>query len=33
MPGGSPGMDDAPRVHYQVIAFTPAGSTSVFANH
>jgi hypothetical protein len=33
MPGGSPGMDDAPRVHYQVIAFTRAGKTSVFASH
>jgi hypothetical protein len=33
MPGGSPGMDNAPHVHYQVIAFTRAGKTSVFANH
>jgi hypothetical protein len=33
MPSGSPGMEGAPPVHYQVIAFTRAGKTSVFANH
>jgi hypothetical protein len=33
MPSGSPGMEGGPPVHYQVIAFTKAGKTSVFANH
>lgn len=33
MPSGSPGMDGAPPVHYQVIAFTRTGKASVFANH
>ena len=33
MPGGSPGMEGAPRQHYQVIAFEKSGKTRVFANH
>ncbi len=33
MPAGSPGMEGMPAVHYDVIAFTKAGKTSVFAHH
>lgn len=32
MPGGSPGMEDQPRVAYQVLAFHTDGTTRVFAN-
>jgi hypothetical protein len=33
MPAGSPGMEGPPPIHYQVIAFTKTGATSVFAKH
>jgi Predicted metal-binding protein len=33
MPAGSPGMEGPPPTHYQVIAFTKTGATSVFAKH
>lgn len=33
MPAGSPGMEGPPPVHYQVIAFSRSGKTSVFASH
>jgi len=33
MPSGSPGMEGGQAVHYQVLAFTRAGKTSVFARH
>ena len=32
MPGGSPGMEDQPKVAYQVLAFHADGTTRVFAN-
>lgn len=31
MPGGSPGMEDSPKVAYQVLAFRADGTTSVYA--
>lgn len=31
MPGGSPGMEDTPKVSYQVLAFRADGSTRVYA--
>ena len=33
MPAGSPGMEGPPPVHFQVIAFTKSGKTSVWATH
>lgn len=32
MPGGSPGMEDSPKVAYQVLAFRANGSTRVYAD-
>jgi len=32
MPGGSPGMEDQPKVAYQVLAFHANGMTRVYAN-
>ncbi len=32
MPGGSPGMEDQPKVAYQVLAFQADGTSRVFAN-
>ncbi len=33
MPPGSPGMEGPPPAHYQVVAFTRSGKTTVYANH
>lgn len=33
MPAGSPGMEGPPPAHYQVMAFTRSGKSTVFANH
>jgi len=33
MPGGSPGMEDSPAEHYQVISVGKDGSYKVFARH
>lgn len=33
MPGGSPGMESAPAVPYEVIAFDPEGNTEVYARY
>ncbi len=32
MPGGSPGMEDAPRERYDVVAYTRSGTTTVYAS-
>ena len=33
MPGGSPGMESNPPVHYSVLSFLRSGTTQVFARH